>query len=220
MHIEIKDAHKALAVADTIGADVFLVDLYVRGFVEGETVERMVESKNSLSHFVELKVGTKYLGIEVVALFFQLLAVVGEVPVLQLKVGTDAAGVGAHLFELALGEGQRRSVQPGKECVDGCGCLGHCARERIGGIVGIAQQLGLLEAQLNYAAYDVAVVVAVAAVAAAVVGLPHLLAQAAVVGIGEEGTVGGCVECEEPPFKAARGGFLAGRCHYVVGQAA
>ena len=84
IHVEIEHTHESCAVVDLVDLHVGVVDLDVRCLHELDSVEGAVEVEDTLTHLVQLEVGTQQLGVEAVFLLFQFLAPVGEIPALQL----------------------------------------------------------------------------------------------------------------------------------------
>ena len=135
------------------------------------------------------------------------MAVVGEIPGLELEVVAFAlACLGLYLLQFLacrLHVGVQQLVQ---QVVDVGGALCHALLEHEVGIGLVAQQLSALLPQVDYAMHDLLVVLLVGLDADGILGHVHLAAQLAVVGVGDEGSVAGSVEGEQPSFLAVFAG--------------
>ena len=148
------------------------------------------------------------------------MAVVGEVPGLQLEVSAfQLARRGldlCHLLARRLHIGIEELVE---EVIDIICRLSHPLLQHIVGEGLVAQQLCVLAAQVYELLYNRLIAEFASANAERVLGHIHLAAQLAIVGVGHEGTVGRGVEGEEPTFFAVLFGSESGSIAGGVGQA-
>ena len=112
-------------------------------------------------------------------------------------------GIFRNHLKIPLGGGEGGILQLAEEILQLSRRLTHAVAQHILAVVAVAQQLGLLVAQLRHLAYHLVVVVLVATVATAVVGTPHLLAQGSIVGIGDKGAEGGVGKGECPTVQTS-----------------
>ena len=117
-----------------------------------------------------------------------------------------------HLGQLALGAFERRGPDLLQQAVHGVGRSGHLVVHDVGGIRGIAQQVGLLRAQADEIVDQLFVVILVAVVAAVEVGLVDLLAQFAFRRVGQKRDQAGLVQRKDVfALPAHRLGLFAGQ---------
>src|SRR5690606_33293697 len=136
--------------------------------------------------------------VEVVLGFAHLLGV--EVPVGGAGLEAAALGVDHGLDPGELGAGARGGggYGVGQQPERDLGGAGHLVGDAVGGVAGVAQQLGLARAQFGQALDGGAGVVGVALLGAAQRGGHQLLAQAAVGKRAQRGLLGGVLQGEQP----------------------
>ena len=179
----------------------------------------MVQIENALCHPLQLEIRSQQLCVEVIAPLFQLFTVVGKVPALQRQFRTMVAGIKTYLQQVFLGKRQCCLKHIKQKFAQFVSAVAHAVAEHITAIVVETKQLCLLMAEIGYFANDLVVVVVIAAIAPAVVGAPNLLAQGAVVGIGDERTERRVGQREHPALQFALLCLGAGGLYHVRRQA-
>ena len=130
--------------------------------------------EHPFAQLFELQVGLDLVLVEVVFRLAHLLRVIAVVPGLDLDAG---AGDGLHVRDLFTDARHRRLPHRLHELHGALGRPGHRVLEAPVGVGLVAEPLGPLRAQLQDLGDERVVVVRVTVVAAAVIRLPHLLAQ-------------------------------------------
>ena len=156
--------------------------------LEGQSVGAVGGIEDAVDeHAVHIEIGLRLIVGDVEHLLLHLCRIVEAVVGLQLEVGTLGLS-GKVLDGLRLSIGLRRILADKtlQEGIDVVGRLGHRLLQRIGSVVGIAHQLGLLGTQLGNLGDDGVGVVFPCAVGTMHGGLIHLLAKVAVVERHEE----------------------------------
>ncbi|MNQ51779.1 hypothetical protein D3C85_657740 [compost metagenome] len=186
-------------------AHVGVPGVEVRQFGDLDAVQALDDGEQAGQHLVDREPGADLLLGDLVALVAQLLAEVADVPARQV-VHAALGGEGAQLGQILLGERLAAHRQVAQEAEHLLGRLGHLGGQRQLGVVGEAQQLGQLLAQVEDLGHQRAVVV-LAGVGALVggaggVGGVQLLAQGAVVGVGHHRVVAGELQGHQPAVEA------------------
>ena len=189
----------ALGILHIINLNLGVVLGSIGHLLEGEAVELVGNEEDTvLHHAVECEIGAHIVLAEVEFILLHLLGIV--VIVASLNLGGIAMGgsillhIGYFLVHL-LDSGTPELQQ---QVLGSLGSLGHIG---VGGIVGIgveAEQVSLLLTQHEDVADVLAVVILVAMASGGDIGLVHLAAQVAAVGIGQHGQTGCCDGVEGP----------------------
>ena len=200
-----------------------MIHLDVGVLGEGDAVEPCGQREDALLHAVEREVGAQHLRVEVVARLAQLVAVVGEIPGLQLEIPASGlhlfAGEVFYLFDLLAGFGHIGLQQLLHQSVHVFRVLGHTLFQRKVGVAFEAQHPGYFAAQVDDLAHNLQVV-PLARGAQCGHSAINFLAEVAPVGVLEEGGVGGALERHHPSFQPATPGLH--RCCFegAFGQSA
>ena len=164
----------------------------VHGYIghghEGEIEQLAGHPEHALAHFIELQILFHLVLVEVVAGLAHLLGVVAVVPGLKFEVGgsTFFFGQGQHVGYFLVHAGHGGFPHLLHQLHSGFGRFGHGVVEAQVGVSGVAQQLGALGPQLQNLGNDGVVVVCAAVVAPVREHPPSLLAQLALVRIGQK----------------------------------
>ena len=182
---------------------------------EGDAVEFVGDGESALTNIVEREVGSDEVFVEAVAFGAEAFAVVAPIPGLQFFAGEVFVEhflvFVAFLFSLF----ESRCPEVHEAFVDSFGSFCQAVVECVGGVAFEAKDLSALEAEVDDAVDDGAVVV-FARGAARRVGVPHLFAEVAVVASLHEGFPARHVESEDG---VAIGASLEGSGELVVGEA-
>ena len=190
VRVEVPEAHLLAG-----GFVVHLPHLHIRmvhGYIghghEGEIEQLAGYPEHSLAHLIELQILFHLVLVEVVAGLAHLLGVVAVVPGLKFEVGgsTLLFGQGQHVGHFLVHAGHGGFPHLLHQLHSGFGRFGHGVVEAQVGVSGVAQQLGALGPQLQNLGNDGVVVVCAAVVAPVREHPPGLLAQLALVRIGQE----------------------------------
>ncbi len=192
----------ALLVLDIVDGHLWVVLRGVLHLGEGEAVEFVGDIENAVFHHaVQFKIGANVIVAEVELLGFDLSGIVIVVPRGNLEVGSVCVGIGLHVghFFVHLLDGWPPELH--EQFLGALHRLGHHGCHGIVGKGLIAQNLRFALAQFDELVDVGRVVVLVAAAGCVEVGLIHLLAQCAVVGV---------VEHRQARGPACREGILPG----------
>ena len=188
----------ALGILHVIDLNLGMILGSIGHLLEGEAVE-LVGSKEDtvLHHAVESEIGAHVVLAEVEFLLLYLLGIVVIVTSLKLSSVAMSGSIGLHIGNFLvnlLGGGAEERHQ---QVLSSLGSLGHVGSSSIVGIGVETEQVGLLLTEEQDVADVLAVVPLVTVAGGGGVGLIHLAAQVAAVGIGQHGQTGrsGSGEC-------------------------
>jgi hypothetical protein len=211
--VAIEDADVgAVAIEGLPGADVGMVDGEAGAFDESEAEELVGDPEGRFDHVVEREVGLELLFVEVVFGEADLFGVVAPVPGFEGR-GVDAFGCegGGEFGGFALGGGEGGLPELVEQGAGGGGGFRHGIGEGVGGVVGVAEELGAFAAELDDFGDQGFVVVLVVVVAAGGPGFKGGAAQVAAGAELEEGFDAAALEGDDPMAVALGGGAEGGR---------
>ena len=210
--IEIEHAQMRLVDVEHLVSDRLGVVQRHDDRAERDAVEPVGEEEDASLHVLQREIGPQHLLVEGIFLLADLLGVIPPVPRRELSLGEILPEQLLHLGQLALGAFERRGPDLLQQAVHGVGRSGHLVVHDVGGIRGIAQQVGLLRAQADEIVDQLFVVILVAVVAAVEVGLVDLLAQFAFRRVGQKRDQAGLVQRKDVfALPAHRLGLFAGQ---------
>ena len=79
-HVQVEQPHLPLAVEDAVHPHLLVVDGHFGGGLEAKAVEAPVEAEDALAHCLQREIGAQLLAVEGIALLFEFLREVGDVP--------------------------------------------------------------------------------------------------------------------------------------------
>ena len=191
VHVQIEQPHPSLAVGHLVHLGLGVIALYVGGLDKRQSIESMIEVEDALPYLFKREIGTQQLAVEVVFLFPQQLAVVGEVVFLYRKISTLPPSIVLHLLQIGLRRWKRRLLQPLHESPHRRHIASHLVAKDIRRIIVVTQQPSHLEPQLHNTEDGGVVIIVVASVATIVVGLVEHPTQWTTLGIGHKGNITG-----------------------------
>ena len=195
--------------------------VYLNIVVAGElqSVKLGGEAEHTGNHVVELEVGAQLLLVVAVGGIFELIGVVAVVPRIDFhRFALRFGGKFGQFGHLAFESGLIGVAELVEQLVDVFGGLGHCALQRVLGVVLRAEQLGDFQTHGGYAAHILHVGVFALGVAAGVEAV-EALAQVGTVGVLHKGHIGRLGEREEELTLAALGlGKLCGLVYNPLGK--
>ena len=220
--VEIHQAQRlAVLVEDLEHHHIGLIDRNVVALLEGDAIKLIGGIENAiLQHLVEFEIGLERRLIQVIARLAHFLGIALPVPRLQVEMRTVLVDRLLDQFGFLgrLGAGGRHKLAD--EFFHRVRRLRHLVVEHIGGIVGIAQKLGLVGPQHRQARDDCAGIVAIAFFGARPALVEQLFAHAAVFQRGEQRLLRRVLQRNDVfARQLARLGRFHRRRHFAVGQA-
>ena len=218
MEVEVQHRHELLAAIDFIDFHVGAIDLDFVVRHKGQPEQVCGKAKYTVDDILQLEVGLQHLVVHVEQRRFVLFRIVGEIPTLDGLVKAQSGGEGLKFFHLLLRHRKRVLQQLVLEVIDVLLVFGHPFLQHVGSIGTVSEQLGDGVSQHEYL-LDSALVVELAAESAGVVVHVQLLAQLAVVGVGEHGKIGRHRQVEQPAILPLGFCLLAGHGQCRFGNA-
>ena len=205
----------AVSIEHLVGLHVGMIHGDVLILLERDAIQAVGQSEDAVDHLVQLEVRAQHLGIDVIFLQLQLMAIESHVPRLDILFSA------CHSLQLQLLFLCCRTVgidEVVEQSVDALHIARHTILQHIVGIGLEAQQLCYLPAQVHQSLANLQVVVLVLMNTLRIIRHIHLAAQFTLRAVGHKGRIRRRVEREHPTFQSALAGLHSGSLTCRVGQ--
>ena len=222
VNVEMRDG-VATAILDIEEAHRRMPAIKIVGLFELDSEQLPGNIEQAIQHFAFRKIRPQLFVANVVFMLAQFLAVIGDVPDLQLAAAVFGFGIRRQLGQIGFGLLARTLGQIEQEVIDLRGALGHFAGQRQGRVIGEAEQLRQFMTRGQRVGNDLCVVElaglrALIGRARAVSGV-NLFAQFAIIGIGHHRQITRPFEGDQVTLHLAGFGAFAGISEGTVRQA-
>ncbi|EJW92460.1 hypothetical protein EVA_19431 [gut metagenome] len=188
-----------LFIVHTVSLHVGVIYRNACILLKGNAVETLRQSKYSVDDLRQFEVGAQHVGVVVVTLLFQLLAVISKVPRLQFKLlAFQATGTSLHFSHFLTRTVTVISHEVTEQLVNSCRMLRHAATQSVVSVMLIAQKLSQFTLEVHNVLDYLEIAILIVRSTTGMVSTIEFFSPFAVVRIHHEGNKARSVQGKHP----------------------